>query len=584
VLCSISRDRAAKHRYELIMSRHALLIAAGRYTDQSLQRLRSPAQDVKRLAEILRNPNLGGFDDVKVSIDQREHELRLAIENILSDRLRDDLVLLYLSCHGVQDRRGRLYFAATNTRLNRLAATALGSAFVDEQLSNSVAGGRVLILDCCFSGSFARGLAVKSSVGSPLADKIGRGCFVLTATDAFEYAFEGESPRGVKPRLSVCTEAIIAGLDSGLADRDGDGWVSTQDLYDYVYDVMKQKATQTPTYFASNVEGRLLLARVPTARSSTGRDATAPPVREAPATRKGRSITFWTILGSAATVLSLLVTILTFLASSSQAPAPGPPTAHLAKTIPVADSPSSLAIAPDGRYAYVTHLSGTMSVIDTATNVVTATTDVGSGALGVAVTPDGRHAYVAHWGSALVSVINTATNTVTVTVDIGGDRADNPVGVAVTPDGRRAYVTNRGSGTVSVINTATNTVTATVRVQGGPNGVAVAPEGRYVYVTNEGSDSVSVIDTMNNAVTATINVGKAPVTVAVAPDSHRAYVVDRASIDFSTLSVIDTAANTVITTLDIGGDPGAVVVTPDGHHAYVTNGRFNAVSVIDTGI
>jgi chaperonin GroEL len=110
------------------MGRHALLIATGRYTDQSLQRLRSPAQDVKRLAEILRNPSLGGFDGVKVCIDRREHELRLAIENILSDRTRDDLVLLYLSCHGVQDRRGRLYFAATNTRLNRLAATALGSA------------------------------------------------------------------------------------------------------------------------------------------------------------------------------------------------------------------------------------------------------------------------------------------------------------------------------------------------------------------------------------------------------------------------------------------------------------------------
>lgn len=267
------------------MARHALLIATGRYTDQSFRRLRSPAQDVKRLAEILRDPAIGCFDDVRVSVDQPEHELRVAVEEILSDRLRDDLVLIYLSCHGVQDRHGRLYFATTNTRLDRLAATALAAAFVDEQLSHSMAGGRVLILDCCFSGSFARGLAVKSSVSSPLAGKIGRGYFVLTATDAFEYAFEGESPRGVKPQRSAFTEVIIDGLDSGLADRDGDGWVSAHDLYDYVYGVVKQTTTQTPTYFATNVEGRLLLARVPqTAQPTSAHDAGTPPVQGTRAT------------------------------------------------------------------------------------------------------------------------------------------------------------------------------------------------------------------------------------------------------------------------------------------------------------
>ena len=55
-----------------------------------------------------------------------------------------------------------------------------------------------------------------------------------------------------------------------------------------------------------------------------------------------------------------------------------------------------------------------------------------------------------------VSVIDTATNTVTATVNVGR----SPAGVAVTPDGRKVYVANRlDAGTVSVIDTATNTVT-----------------------------------------------------------------------------------------------------------------------------
>jgi hypothetical protein len=305
------------------MARHALLIATGRYTDQSFRRLRSSAQDVKRLAEILRDPAIGYFDDVRMCVDQPENELRVAVEEILSDRLRDDLVLIYLSCHGVQDRHGRLYFATTNTRLDRLAATALAATFVDEQLSHSMAGGRVLILDCCFSGSFARGLTVKSSVSRPLAGKIGRGYFVLTATDAFEYAFEGESPRGIKLQLSVFTEAIIAGLESGLADRDGDGWVSAHDLYDYVYGVVKQTATQTPTYFASNVEGELLLARVPqTAQPSTAHKAGIPPVQGTRATtRAARRLSLRARWRVAVLAILLLATMgLVAISPTSQSP------------------------------------------------------------------------------------------------------------------------------------------------------------------------------------------------------------------------------------------------------------------------
>jgi YVTN family beta-propeller protein len=72
-----------------------------------------------------------------------------------------------------------------------------------------------------------------------------------------------------------------------------------------------------------------------------------------------------------------------------------------------------------------------MSVIDTVTNTVTATTNVGGGAEGVAMTPDGRHVYVAHWGSTMVWVIDTATNSVTTIINVGSVQWD----VAGTPDG-----------------------------------------------------------------------------------------------------------------------------------------------------
>jgi len=89
-----------------------------------------------------------------------------------------------------------------------------------------------------------------------------------------------------------------------------------------------------------------------------------------------------------------------------------------------------------------------------------------------------------------VSVIDTSTNTVVATVEVGA----SPFGVAVSPDGTRVYVANESDDTVSVINTSTNTVTDTVPVGDGPWAVAVNPAGTRIYVTNEDDNTVSVIE------------------------------------------------------------------------------------------
>jgi YVTN family beta-propeller protein len=76
-----------------------------------------------------------------------------------------------------------------------------------------------------------------------------------------------------------------------------------------------------------------------------------------------------------------------------------------------------------------------------------------------------------------VSVIDAATNTVTATISVG----IAPTGVAVTPDGSKAYVANTNSTTVSVIDTGTNTVAATIPVGNAPTafGLFIQPELRF---------------------------------------------------------------------------------------------------------
>jgi YVTN family beta-propeller protein len=105
----------------------------------------------------------------------------------------------------------------------------------------------------------------------------------------------------------------------------------------------------------------------------------------------------------------------------------------------------------------------------------------------ISITDAAPFAYITNSGSNNVSVINTATDKVTATVD---GAVEGP-GIAATQDGKKVYVANMNSDNFSVIDAATNKVTATVPLgnettQLVPYGIAVSPDGKKVYVANNG--------------------------------------------------------------------------------------------------
>lgn len=139
----------------------ALLVATAEYSDPAFRQLRAPGHDVEALRGVLADPTIGGFQ-VRALVDQPGQVVEEEIE-AFADRKPDDLLVLYLSCHGVKDQDGRLYIAVTDTKLQRLAASGISSTFVNEQMANSRCRRVVLLLDCCYSGAFARGFAPRRS-------------------------------------------------------------------------------------------------------------------------------------------------------------------------------------------------------------------------------------------------------------------------------------------------------------------------------------------------------------------------------------------------------------------------------------
>lgn len=229
------------------------------------------------------------------------------------------------------------------------------------------------------------------------------------------------------------------------------------------------------------------------------------------------------------------------------------------------------AAASGGPFAYVANSgSGTVSVIQTSTNEVVATVDVGGAPSRVAITPDGALAYVTN--GSYVSVIETATNTVVATVvEVNGVGSGN--NVAITPDGAFAYVV--GQSTVFVIATATNSVVTTIEVGLGARGVAVTPDGAYAYVAAD--NAVLVIATVTNTVVATVALtGPTATALVFTPDGAFAYVVGEG------MWVIATATHQLVASIGAAANAFGAAITPDGDFVYVADNDSERVPKVAT--
>jgi hypothetical protein len=248
--------------------RKALIVANERYEHEGLKHLLAPGADAEALGGVLGDPQIGDFD-VQVVRDEPAHVVQGQIEDLFSEGRAEDVLLLHFSCHGLKSESGELFFAARNTRPNRLGSTATSADFVQRCMRASRSRSVVLLLDCCYGGAFSKGVSVRAAgdvqvLASFPSGRLGggRGRAVITASSAMEYAFEGDQlADDHSGRPSVFTSALVEGLATGDADRDQDGWVSLNELYDYVFDrVREQNPHQTPGRDVE-MQGELYVAR-----------------------------------------------------------------------------------------------------------------------------------------------------------------------------------------------------------------------------------------------------------------------------------------------------------------------------------
>jgi formylglycine-generating enzyme required for sulfatase activity/uncharacterized caspase-like protein len=244
------------------MAKIALLIGISEY-EPGLAALPKAVKDVEAMQRVLINPEMGGFDDVKVLKNTQREEMEKGIYDLYANRQKDDLLLFYFSGHGVTVENGDFYFSARQTKKQEnklLPFTALAATNVHSYMNQSKSKRRVVILDCCFSGAFAKGLTAKDSGTIDLQQKLGgEGTAILTASTSTQYAFESD---GLD--LSIYTHYLVEGIEKGAADKDGDGLIAVDELHDYAKSkVQEASPAMTPEFYPFKDGYRIFLANSP---------------------------------------------------------------------------------------------------------------------------------------------------------------------------------------------------------------------------------------------------------------------------------------------------------------------------------
>jgi len=170
---------------------------------------------------------------------------------------------------------------------------------------------------------------------------------------------------------------------------------------------------------------------------------------------------------------------------------------------PSTSYPGGIALSNDGKSAYaLLNQNNTLTKIDLTVNPPVRGTQirVGNAPHSIAIASDGRTAYVSNEGG------RAATQSDFQIFSAGTEIVSDPVVGAAT------------TGTVSVVDLSSMQVAATIPTGLHPTGLAFY--GQYLLVANTYSDTISVIDTTTNKVAWTIDLG---LPIAVPGASQAAY-------------------------------------------------------------
>jgi hypothetical protein len=233
----------------------ALLIGASRFTTAGLHDLPAVANNVRALADVLTDSDIGILDRAgcrMLADPATPQEVGDAIDAAVSEAT--DTLVLYYAGHGLLSQRGVPYLAVGSTNADplRVRYSGVPMEWLRSALADSPADNRILILDCCFSGHAAEALSAAAS--AVIAELDIRGTYTLASAPAHSSAV---APVG--ERFTAFTGELLEVLRQGI--RGGGPLLSLADIFPTLTRALLTRGMPRPQHLGTGLADRIALVR-----------------------------------------------------------------------------------------------------------------------------------------------------------------------------------------------------------------------------------------------------------------------------------------------------------------------------------
>lgn len=234
--------------------RYAMLVGVSTYDSAKYHDLPPVRADLHYMRAVLENTEIGMYNDCHMVAEPTRAEMLHAVESFLEERQQSETALLYFSGHGeFCEADNQLYFLTRDTDPDDLPGTAVPAEFLERMLQQCRAASKIVLLDCCSSGSVVQGWTAKGTAEEgdrpepPSTLLRPTGVYFITASDALQTA-SAMAPAGSSLGTSRFTGEIVEGLRTGRVKESG--WITPDDLFEYLTAQMAREgvpAEQRPT-------------------------------------------------------------------------------------------------------------------------------------------------------------------------------------------------------------------------------------------------------------------------------------------------------------------------------------------------
>lgn len=218
----------------------ALIVGVSDY--DLMKKLEFSDDDAQQVYDFLKSEGGGAVPSSQIILlkDQQASKVNMlkAANDLFINADPDDLILFYFSGHGLP---GAFLPVDSDGELNRISHQTIKTL-----LLNSPAKFKMVFADACHSGSFKSPEGIEN-ISHLLYESLanasgGMGLLLSSRTEEFSHEFDGI-------KSGVFSHFLIRGL-KGEAEKNKDGFVSVNELFNYVYEQVR--------YFTQNKQSPVL--------------------------------------------------------------------------------------------------------------------------------------------------------------------------------------------------------------------------------------------------------------------------------------------------------------------------------------